>query len=107
MDNQQYLLLADRCLHAVENWLEEFDPDEVDFSSADGVLKIEFPDGQTFVLNRQAGNHQMWFAAVTRAWHYDRKGEAWVDDRDGHTLETNIASQIGEKLGRKLALDPV
>ena len=100
MDEQTYRMLADRCLGAVEQWLEGFDPDELDFSTADGVVKLEFPDGDTFVLNRQAGSHQMWWAAGVRAWHYDWNGEQWVDDRDGHELFGNVRERVAEKLGR-------
>lgn len=104
MDAVTYTKLADACLERVETWLEDFDPDELDFATADGVVKLEFSDGTTFVLNRQGGNNQMWFAAGVRAWHYDWNGEAWVDDRDGHELYANIGRVVGEKLGREVAL---
>jgi CyaY protein len=104
MDKQSYERLADACLDHVANFLDGFDPDEVDFSTADGVVKIEFPDGQTFVLNRQAGSSQMWFAAGVRAWHYDWDGERWVDDRDGHELYENLGQVLSEKLGRTVSL---
>ena len=45
MDQQEFLQLADACLEHFADALEEFDPDEVDFSSTDGVLTIEFGDG--------------------------------------------------------------
>ena len=75
MDKQTFLKYADDCFTAVTAWLEEFDPDEVDFAEADGVVKIQFPDGTTFVLNRQTAADQMWFAAGVRAWHYDRNAD--------------------------------
>lgn len=100
MKSDQYTPLADACLDRVADWLEQFDPDEVDYSTADGVVKIEFPDRTTYVLNRQAGASQMWFAARAHAWHYDWDGARWVDDRDGHPLLENIARAVTEKLGR-------
>lgn len=105
MTEQEYLHRADDCLTRVERWLENFDPDEVDYSTTDGMVSIEFPDGVRFVLNRQSGNHQMWFAAGVRAFHYDWKGEAesWLDDRDGHDLFGKIAEVVGEKLGRSVS----
>lgn len=106
MDRQEYLRLADLCLEQVATWLENLDPDEVDFSTSDGVLTFEFADGQRYVLNRQAGANQMWFAAADRAWHYDwdaNRGE-WRDDRDGHELLANVAERVGTKLGRPLSL---
>ena len=74
MDRSTFLQLADEAIRRVEDWLEEFDPDEVDFSAADGVLKIHFAGGPTFVVNRQTAANQMWYAAGVRAWHYDYAG---------------------------------
>ena len=107
MEEKDYLLLADRCLERVATWLEDFDPDEVDYATPDGVVTIEFADGVRFVLNRQAGAHQMWYAAGARAWHYDwdADGERWVDDRDGHDLYENVARTLSEKLGRAVKID--
>ena len=102
MERREYLLLADACLERFADWLEDFDPDEVDFSVSDGVLTLEFPDGVRYVLNRQAAANQMWFAAGDRAWHYDwdAERELWKDDRDGHELGENVAERVSEKLGR-------
>lgn len=105
MTKQEYLLRADECLSRVERWLEEFDPDEVDYSTTDGMVSIEFPGGTRFVLNRQSGNDQMWFAAGVRASHYDfdETTGAWLDDRDRHDLFARIAEVVGEKLGRTVS----
>lgn len=104
MERQEYLRLADACLEHFADWLEDFDPDEVDFSASDGVLTLEFADGTRYVLNRQAGADQMWFAAGDRAWHYDWNAErgAWLDDRDGHELGARVAESVGAKLGREV-----
>ena len=107
MDARDYLRHADACLEHVARWLEDFDPDEVDYASSDGVITIEFPDAVRYVLNRQAGASQMWFAAGARAWHYDwdpGRG-SWRDDRDDHDLYERIAGAISEKIGRKVELE--
>ncbi len=106
MDEKQFTLLADQCLGRVAGWLEDFDPDELDFSTTDGVVTLEFPDGQRFVLNRQAAADQIWYAAGASAWHYDWDAEqsSWKDDRDGHALEENLARTVSEKLGRSVSL---
>ena len=103
MDRSEFLQLADTCLERVTAWLEVFDPDEVDFTAADGVLKIEFPDGVTYVLNRQTAADQMWFAAGARAWHFDWSGSAWVDDRDGAELDARLSEVMSAKLGRTVS----
>lgn len=106
MDRQEYLRRADACLRRVVEWLEEFDPDELDYREADGVVTLEFADGGRFVLNRQGAASQMWFAAGARAWHYDWSEErgSWVDDRDGHDLFERISGTVSEKLGRTVSV---
>ena len=47
MDDREFLKVADECLGRVAKWLEDFDPDEADYSTADGSVTIEFPDGES------------------------------------------------------------
>ena len=104
MDNKAYTQLVDACLARVADWLEPFDPDQLDYTSSDGVITFVFADKTRFVLNRQSATHQVWFAAGARAWHYnwDATRRAWVDDRDGHELFANLVKTVGLKLGRPL-----
>lgn len=105
MDKPTFLKLADTCLARVKAWLLTFDPDEVDFAEADGVVKLVFPDGVSFVLNRQTAADQMWFAAGVRAWHYEYRAASgtWHSDKDGHELLARVAEVVGQKLGRVVA----
>jgi CyaY protein len=105
MDNQAFLKRADACLEQVADWLEAFDPDELDYATSDGVVTLVFADGKRFVLNRQTAASQMWFAAGARAWHYnfDAARQAWIDDKEGIELFARISLVVSEKLGRKVA----
>ncbi len=105
LTESEYLTLAERCLAGVADWLETLDPDEVDYSTKDGMVTLEFPDGIRFVLNRQGAAKQMWFAAVDRAFHYrwDAGRRAWVDDKDGHALFDRLAEAVGAKVGHPVA----
>jgi len=105
LDEASFLRLSDAALARFVGYFADFDPDELDFREADGVLTLEFADRTRYVLNRQSGAHQMWYAAGARAWHYDwdpARG-AWLDDRDGHELGANVLATVGAKLGRALA----
>ncbi len=106
MDSREFLRRADECLERVARWLEQFDPDELDYATSDGVVTLEFADKRRYVLNRQTAADQMWFAAGARAWHYDwdERKKTWVDDRDGHELFARVAEVVSEKLGRAVAL---
>src|SRR5687767_5443355 len=100
MDRQTYLSIADACLERVARWADGFDPDEVESTSTDGVVTLEFGDRTRFVLNRQAATNQMWLAAGARAWHYDWNAarNAWLDDKDGHELLARVAEVVSTKL---------
>jgi CyaY protein len=107
MDQKEFLQRAEECLAAVAKWLESLDPDEVDYTTGDGVVTIEFPDGGKFILSRQAATNQIWFAADARAWHYNRDAanSRWVDDRDGHDLYGRLGEVISERVGHSVELD--
>ena len=106
MDRPTFLRLADDVIRRVEDWLEDFDPEEVDFTSADGVVKIQFPGNKTYVLNRQTATNQMWYAAGVRAWHYDLDADSgeWRCDKDGHELFQRIGETVSEFLGRTVSV---
>jgi CyaY protein len=104
MDDKEFLNAADECLGKVAKWLEGFDPDEADYSAADGSVSIEFPDGGKFILSRQSATRQVWFAAEAHGWHYnfDPPAKRWKNDRDGHDLYERLAQVVGEKIGRSV-----
>jgi CyaY protein len=104
MDKQAYLRAVDACLERVSRALD--DDESLDVMTSDGLVTIEFEDGTKYVLNRQSGASQMWFAAGARAWHYDldETSGTWRDDRDGHDLYQRIAEVVGTKLGRPVSV---
>ena len=106
MEREEFSRLADEAIERTVNWLDDFDPDEVDYASSDGVLTIEFADRKKYVLNRQTAADQMWFAAASKAWHYDFDAESgrWLDDRDGHELFGRIGDVVSEKIGRRVSV---
>jgi CyaY protein len=91
MDPKEFVVRSEACLARVARWLEDFDPDEVDYNTGDGALTIEFSDGGRFVLSRQSANSQVWLAAGAHGW---------VDDKDGHDLYARLAESLSEKLGQ-------
>ncbi|HYL57303.1 MAG TPA: iron donor protein CyaY [Candidatus Acidoferrales bacterium] len=101
MDDHEFLARSDQCLGKVTKWLEGFDPDEVDYTTGDGVVTIEFSSGAKFILSRQSQMKQMWLAAGARAFHYnwDAASDRWLDDKDGNELFARLAESISEQLG--------
>jgi CyaY protein len=106
MDDNEFRERSDACVGKVAKWLEDFDPDEVDFTTADGVVTIEFAGGTKFILSRQSQMKQMWLAAGSHAFHYnwDAARSVWIDDKDGHDLFPRLAEAISEQLGHPVEL---
>jgi CyaY protein len=102
MKDPEFESRAATCLARVAGWVDRVNDDALDAATGDGLVTIEFEDGARYVLNRQSGNGQMWFAAGARAWHYDWNGTEWVDDRDGHRLDDRVVEVVSAKLGRPL-----
>ncbi len=107
MDPKEFVAQTEACLARVAKWLEDFDPDEVDYSAGDGALTIEFPDGGRFVLSRQSATSQVWLAAGAHGWHfnYDPAANRGIDDNDGHDRYARIAESLSEKLGRPVEFE--
>jgi|SRR5215469_10892056 len=104
MDENEFLRRADACLTEVAQWLEELDPDEVDYSTADGVVTMEFADGARFILSRQAATRQVWLAAGALGIHfgYDWAAGRWLDEKSGAELLSRLAELVTAKLGHPI-----
>src|ERR1700730_18894529 len=101
MDDNEFRDLSDACLGKVAKWLEDLDPDEVDYTAGDGVVTIEFAGGAKFILSRQSQMKQMWLSAGSHGFHYnwDAARDQWLDDKDGHRLFSSPEGTIRQELG--------
>ncbi len=107
MDDREFSQASDDCLARVAKWLESLDADEVDYSTADGSVTLEFADGTKFILSRQSATRQMWLAAGARAYHYDydlSHGE-WIDDKEHRDLYSQLSELVSEHVGHQVDFD--
>jgi CyaY protein len=83
MDDAAYQKLADATFHRIMDLFEDVDPDVVDCEHAGDVVTLTFASGQRCIVNTQRPTHQIWLAAVDRAWHfsYDQASSQWLDDK--------------------------
>ena len=104
MNDAEFVERSDLTLSKVAKWLEDLDPDEVDYTTADGVVTIEFAGGAKFILSRQSQMKQLWLAAGSHGFHYgwDASRGLWIDDKDGHELFPRLAETISEQLGHSV-----
>jgi CyaY protein len=68
---------------------------------SDGVLIIEFEDGQKFVVNSHRVAQQIWLAGYSSAWHFDPPD--WRTAK-GERLIPTLESLLSRKMARPTPL---
>lgn len=103
MTEAEFLQLAEQTLDAIEAALEATDAD-LETARAGNVLTLELADGSKVVVNSQAPMQQIWVAAKSGGFHYGRRGDAWVDTRDGSELFAALSRIVSAQGGQAVVL---
>ena len=104
MDDAEFDHAARDELRQLEDAFAEVDPDEVEVSSSDGVLRLDLRDGTRIVINSHRAARQIWMAAIASAWHFDPAGGRWRAAKSGEELRPTLARLVRERLGLELTL---
>ncbi len=91
-------------LVALEDALSAIDPDDIEVSVADGVLRLDLRDGTRIVINSHRAARQIWMAAVASAWHFDPAGSTWRAPKSGEELRPTLVKIVRDRIGLELAL---
>ena len=90
-------------LRHIEDAFADVDPDQVEVSVSDGVLRLDLRDGTKIVINSHRAAGQIWMAAVASAWHFDPAGDGrWRAAKSGDELRGTIAKILRERIGLEL-----
>ncbi|HZJ65379.1 MAG TPA: iron donor protein CyaY [Kofleriaceae bacterium] len=105
MDEASFDSVARDELHALENAFADIDPDDVEVTTSDGVLRLDLRDGTRIVINSHRAARQIWMAAVASAWHFDPAGDGtWRAAKTGEQLRSTLARIVQERIGLAVAL---
>ena len=105
MDDASFDRVARDELHELENAFAEIDPDDVEVSASDGVLRLELRDGTRIVINSHRAARQIWMAAVASAWHFDPSSDgSWRANKTGEELRPTLARLLRERIGLSVSL---
>jgi CyaY protein len=105
MDDASFDEVARDELHELEGAFSEIDPDDVEVSTSDGVLRLDLRDGTRIVINSHRAARQIWMAAVASAWHFDPAGDGtWRASRTGEQLRPTLAKLLQDRIGLSVAL---
>src|SRR5580704_14772754 len=84
----------------IEDAFADVDPDQVDVSASDGVLKLDLRDGTKIVINSHRAARQIWMAAVASAWHFDPGSDGrWHAAKTGDELRATLVRVVQERIG--------
>lgn len=105
MDEASFDSAARDELHQLEDAFANIDPDDVEVSVSDGVLRLDLRDGTRIVINSHRAARQIWMAAVASAWHFDPVGDGtWKASKTGEVLRPTLARLLHERIGLSVAL---
>lgn len=105
MTESEFLELAERTLDAIEAAVEAA-PIDAEVTRAGNVLTLELADGSRVVINSQAPMQQIWVAAKSGGFHYERREGAWCDTRDGTELFAALSRILSAQGGSPVLLRP-
>ena len=105
MDEAGFDRIARDELRTLEDAFSDVDPDDVEVSVSDGVLRLDLRDGTRIVINSHRAAGQIWMAAVSSAWHFDPGADGkWTAARSGEELRATLARLVRERIGLDVRL---
>lgn len=105
VDDATFDTISRQELREIEDALIDIDPDDVEVSTSDGILRLELRDGIRIVINTHRAARQIWMAAVSSAWHFDREADGrWRAKRTGEELRQTLVRVVNERLALALPL---
>ena len=105
MDDASFDSVARDELCQLENAFSDIDPDDVEVSTSDGVLRLDLRDGTRIVINSHRAARQIWMAAVATAWHFDPiENGTWRASKTGEELRATLARLLRERVGVVVSL---
>ncbi len=105
MEDAEFDHVARDELRHIEDACSEIDPDDIEVSTSDGVLRMDLRDGTRIVINSHRAARQIWMAAVASAWHFDPvEGGVWRAPKTGEELRPTLVRLVKERIGLSLPL---
>jgi CyaY protein len=105
MDEAAFDHAAREELTHIEDAFADVDPDQVEVSVSDGVLRLDLRDGTKIVINSHRAARQIWMAAIASAWHFDPIADGtWRASKSGDELRSTVERLVRERIGIELHL---
>jgi CyaY protein len=106
MDEADFDRIAADEMNLLEDAFTDVDPDLIDVSVSDGVLRLDMKDGVRIVINSHRAARQIWMAAISTAWHFDPidgGSGGWRAPKTGEELRATLKKLVS-RVGVSLAI---
>lgn len=104
MEEDEFERAAREELRHLEDAFADVDPDDVEVSSSEGVLRLDLRDGTRIVINSHRAARQIWMAAVSSAWHFDPVAGGWRSSKSSEELRPTLTGLIQQRIGLAVSL---
>jgi CyaY protein len=105
MDEDSFDRASREELRQLEDAFADVDPDDVEVSTSDGVLRLDLRDGTKIVINSHRAARQIWMAAIASAWHFDPGSDGkWHAAKSGDELRSTVKRLVHQRLGLDVPL---
>jgi len=105
MTDADYQQAVTDTLQHIEQAVERCGAD-VDFEMSGDILTLEFANGSKIIINKQGAIQQLWVAAKSGGFHYNRDDATgqWRNDQNGMELFVELSKLVSEQAGEAVTL---
>lgn len=96
MEESEFVRLGERLLGRLQNAIEEARP-ELELDLEGGILTIELPEGENYLINLHRPNRQIWLSSPrSGAWHFAlAETGVWRSTRGREEMIELLARELG------------
>ncbi len=99
MKDSEFHALVEERYQVIEEAMDNCDAD-IDCELNSGVVTLSFVNGSKIIINKQEPLHQIWVATRENGFHFELRGDSWIDNRFGDELKALLTractTQAGE-----------
>lgn len=106
MNQVEFERQAGRVLDALFEQIEDQLGDWLEVDLEAGILKLELPDGGTYIINKHAPNREIWLSSPkSGAWHFAAADGRWRSTRGAEDFLGLLSGELAAASGRPVELD--
>ena len=103
MNETDFRTFVRQVLGGLFEQIDRLETDDIDPVLSDGVVKVEFEQGGTYVLSQQVPVQELWLSANLTAWHFRYVDKVWVERDTAEPMLPLLSKLFSDKLGMKIS----